>query len=218
MAKRVAIVLAGCGQKDGSEIHEAVLTILGVVKAGAEPRFYAPDESQRRVFDHASQKAVGESRNMLIEAARIARGNITDIRELTTAVADAVIFPGGAGAAWNLSSFGKDGAGFTVHPEAVRVISEFYSAKKPLGFICIAPTLAAKVLGEFGVELTVGSDPETARILECCGARHVVKAPTEFHVDRRHRVVSTPAYMLGQNIAEIQIGITGLARAVVELA
>lgn len=218
MSKKVAVVLAGCGQRDGSEIHESVLTILGIVKAGAEALFFAPTDQQRRVFDHAAQKAVAGDRNMLTEAARIARGEISDIKRLTCAVADAVIFPGGAGASWNLSDFGLRGAEFSVHPEAERVIREFYTARKPLGFICIAPLLAAKVLGSFGVELTIGSDPEVAGFLQSCGAKAIVKRANEAHVDKVHRVVSTPAYMLGKDIAEVEAGILQLTKAVVDLA
>ena len=218
MVKRVALVVAGCGQRDGSEIHETVLALLGVVQAGAEPLFYAPNALQARVFDHAAQQSVKESRNMLVEAARIARGKISDLKKLTTTAADAVIFPGGAGASWNLSDFAEKGASFAVQAEAQRVIKEFFLARKPLGFICIAPVLAAKVLGSQGIEVTVGDDPETIKVLEQLGAKHVVKTAAQYHVDYQHKVVTTPAYMSGKNIGEIETGILGLAKAVVELA
>lgn len=218
MAKRIAIILCGCGARDGSEIHESVCTLLAVVKAGAEPLFFAPAASQARVVNHITNSPeAGSERNMLVEAARIARGNIRDIRELRAGSADALIFPGGFGAAYNLFTFAEQGTGCSVHPEAERSINEFHAAKKPIGFICISPVMGARVLGKHGIELTIGNDPKTAEAISKFGARHIEKQVNEAHVDKTHRIVSTPAYMLANNIAEVDAGISRLVSEVLAL-
>lgn len=171
MKKHVAIILCGCGFKDGSEIHESVSTLLAIDNAGAEYQCYAPSGPQARVIDHISGAVeAGEERLMIKEAARIARGKIKNINELSAASADALILPGGFGSAFNLCNFAEKGAECTVHPEVARVIRDFHSAKKPLGFICIAPVIAAKVLGSHNVELTIGADKSTAVALSAMGA------------------------------------------------
>lgn len=218
MTKKIAVVLAGCGFLDGSEIHESVTTLLHIYKNGAEARCYAPNISQKTVTNHFTKDAMSESRNVLVEAARIARGDILPLTELKTGDADALIFPGGYGAALNLCDFAQKGTESTVEPQVERVIREFYAAKKPLGFICIAPSFAAKVLGPHGVELTIGTDAATAQKLERMGARHVAKKADEIHVDEKNRVVSTPAYMLAKNIAEVDAGVSKLVSQVLKWA
>jgi len=218
MSKKIAIVLSGCGVKDGSEIHESVLALLAVVKNGAEPVFYAPDIKQNRVVNHVTGDPLTESRNVLTEAGRIARGDITDIKELKAGSADAVIFPGGFGAALNLCDYAENGPGMNVISEVERVIKDFNGAGKPVGVICIAPVLAAKVLGSKGVELTIGNDPDTAEHLQGWGAKHVNKTAEEAHVDMANKVVSTPAYMVAENIAQAEKGISELVKKVIELA
>lgn len=217
MSKKIAIILAGCGVKDGSEIHESVLTLLSVVKEGGEPLFFAPGGDQTTVTNHLTNDSSGEKRNMLIEAARIARGNIKNIKELKVTSADAVIFPGGYGAALNLCDFAKKGADCTVDPEVERVVKEFYAAKKPLGFICIAPAIAAKVLGPQKVKLTIGTDVGTASALQKMGAVHENHPVGDICVDEKNRVVSTPAYMLAQNIAEAEAGISKLVKKIITM-
>lgn len=210
MAKKIAMVLSGCGVKDGSEIHESVTALLAIVKGGAEPLFYAPDINQNVVVNHHTGEASSETRSVLSEAARIARGEIKDLAELNPEKADAVVFPGGFGAALNLSSFATSGAECEVNAEVRRVIEAFNAASKPLGFICIAPAIAAKVLGPKGVQLTIGKDEATASALEQMGAKHIACNVDEFHFDENLKVLSTPAYMMGQNIAEIDTGISAL--------
>jgi enhancing lycopene biosynthesis protein 2 len=217
MSKKIAIVLSGCGVKDGSEIHESVLAILATVRAGAEPVFYAPDVMQTQVVNHATGDMISESRNVLSEAARIARGDIQALDNLKASDVDALVFPGGFGAALNLCNFAQKGADCDVHPEVSRVVQEFRDANKPMGFICIAPSIAAKVLGKDGVQVTIGTDAGTAEAIEKTGATHIAKAVHEIHVDENLRVVSTPAYMLGQNIAEIEQGISKLVEQVISM-
>lgn len=213
--KKVALILAGCGFKDGSEIHESVLTILHVVKNGAEPLFFAPDIPQKNTINHLTMDTQGEKRNVLVESARIARGQIKNIKELNATSADALILPGGFGAAMNLCNFGEKGADCEVNPEVARVIRDFFKANKPIGAICIAPAVMAKVLGDQKVELTIGTDEATAGKLTRMGAKHVIKQVDEIHIDKAHQIVSTPAYMLARNIKETEEGIAKLVQAVV---
>lgn len=217
MSKKIAIILAGCGVKDGSEIHESVLTLLSVVKEGGEPLFFAPDGDQTTVTNHLTNDSSGEKRSILAESARIARGEIKNIKELKTSSADAVIFPGGFGAALNLCDFAKKGADCAVNPEVERVIKEFYAAKKPLGFICIAPAIAAKVLGPYQVKLTIGTDAGTASALQKMGAVHENKPVGDICVDEKNRVVTTPAYMLAKNIVEAEAGISKLVKKIISM-
>lgn len=218
MSKKIAIVLSGCGFKDGSEIHESVLAILSVVKAGATPVFFAPDKNQTKVTNHITDDVAEEQRNILNEAARIARGDIKDVKELKASDADAVIFPGGYGAAVNLCDFALKGPDCSVDPEVERVIKDFHHAKKPIGAICIAPALISKVLGPNAVEVTIGTDKQTASAIEKTGSKHINKQVDEIHLDEKNKVVSTPAYMLAQNIAEAEKGISKLVNKVVDMA
>jgi len=218
MSKKIAIVLSGCGFKDGSEIHESVLTILSVVKTGSTPLFFAPDKNQTKVTNHITDDVAEEQRNILNESARIARGNIKDIKKLKASDVDAVIFPGGYGAAVNLCDFALKGPECSVDPEVERVIKDFHKAKKPIGAICIAPALISKVLGTHGVEVTIGTDKQTASAIEKTGSKHINKQVDEIHLDEKNKVVSTPAYMLAQNIAEAEKGISKLVNKVVDMA
>lgn len=214
MPKLVAVVLCGCGFKDGSEIHEATLTLLHLSRAGATYQCFAPDLPQAVVTNHAGGPIEHTPRNMLAEAARIARGQIADIATLRATDYDALILPGGFGAAMNLCTFGTDGPQCLVNPDLARAITEFHRAKKPIGAICIAPAIVAKVLGAHHVRLTIGTDADTAAALTTMGAVHELHAVDDICVDDRNRVVSTPAYMLAHTIAETNAGIEKLVRAV----
>lgn len=217
--KRVGVVLSGCGIYDGSEIHEAVLTLLILDQAEAQIICMAPDIPQHHVIDHLKGKeAEGEARNVLTEAARIARGEIRDMKEVSAADLDALIFPGGFGAAKNLCNFAVKGKDCTVNAEVERLIGEMHAAKKPIGFICIAPVIAAKVLGEQHPTLTIGSDATTVGAVEAMGAKHVACAVDEIAVNEENKIVSTPAYMLGPSISHVARGIEKLVLKILELA
>ena len=217
-SKRVAVVLSGCGFLDGSEIHEATLTLLALDRAGAQVSLAAPDVAQMHVVDHRSSKPTGEHRNVLCESARIARGQIEQLPKLRVAELDAIVFPGGFGAAKNLCTFAVDGPAFKVLPEVERLVREAHQAQKPMGFICIAPVIAAKVLGAKKPMLTIGDDKETAAVLEGLGARHLACKVDEIAVDEDNRLVSTPAYMLGPTIAPVARGIDKLVARLLEMA
>jgi len=214
--KRVGVLLSGCGVFDGSEIHEAVLTLLALEKIGAEAVCMAPDKDQHHVVDHLTGQPTGERRNVLAESARIARGQIENLAGVTAKDLDALILPGGFGAAKNLSTFAMDGAKASVEPDVARLVEEMFAARKPVGLICIAPAVGARILGQNGVEVTIGTDEGTAAAIEAMGARHVACGVREVHADEARRVVSTPAYMLGRNIAEVAEGIEKLVQVVVE--
>lgn len=219
MKKRIGVVLSGCGVFDGAEIHEAVLTLLAIAEAGAEAVCMAPDIPQMHVINHATgQVADAETRNVLAEAARIARGNITALDKADIASLDAAIFPGGFGAAKNLCSFAVDGPAARVDPGVEAFIRAMHQAGKPLGFACIAPAVAALVLGAEGPELTIGSDPEVAAGIRQLGGKHVDHTVGEIHCDTAGRIVSTPAYMCEATIAEVAVGIRSMVAKVIELA
>ena len=217
--KRVGVVLSGCGFLDGAEIHEATLTLLFLDRAGATVTAMAPSQEQRHVVDHVrGEPAAGERRNVLLEAARITRGQIADIAKVKAADLDALVLPGGYGAAKNLCSFAVDGKDMKVNPDVSRLVREMALAKKPIGFICIAPVIGAKVLGELHPRLTIGNDPQTAAAVNAMGAVHVDCAVDQVVVDEKNRVVSTPAYMLGPTIGPVAAGIEKLVARVLALA
>ena len=221
MAKKIGVILSGCGVYDGSEIHEAVITLLALDRAGAEAVCMAPDAAQLHVVNHLTgEVATGERRNILVEAARIARGKIRNISEITAADFDALILPGGFGAAKNLCDFAVKGADCGVHPEVARLLRETVRAKKPLGAICIAPAILARVLGEdkLSPQLTIGTDAGTAGALEQMGAKHQNCPVREFVVDKQNKLVTTPAYMLAGRIGEAADGIEKMVKVLLEMA
>lgn len=209
MAKKIGVILSGCGVYDGSEIHEAVITLLAIDKAGAEAVCVAPNIDQMHVVNHLSgEPAEGETRNVLVESARIARGNIKDAATVTAADYDALILPGGFGAAKNLCDFAVNGPDCNVNTDIARLVKDTVAAKKPLAAVCIAPALLAKVLGPINSPaLTIGTDPGTAEALNKMGAKHVDCPVKEAVVDRKNKIVSSPAYMLAGSISEAAAGI-----------
>ncbi|MBW2445230.1 MAG: isoprenoid biosynthesis glyoxalase ElbB [Deltaproteobacteria bacterium] len=214
---RVAVVLSGCGYLDGAEIHESVITLLALDRAGAEVECLAPDRAQRDVVDHRNGEAIpGAERNVLVESARIARGEIRDVAEARVVDYDAVILPGGFGAAKNLSSFAVDGPECSIDPGVERLLRDAHEAGKPIGLVCIAPAIGAKLFPD--VELTIGTDPETAGALEKMGAHHKSCPVDAFVCDDQARVVSCPAYMLGPGIKDVAVGIEKLVAEVLRLA
>jgi enhancing lycopene biosynthesis protein 2 len=217
--KQVAVILSGCGVFDGAEIHESVLTLLALDRANARIICAAPDVPQHHVVNHHTKQPVpGETRNVLVESARIARGDIIPLSQLKVGAIDAVILPGGFGAAKNLCNFALAGDNFAVNPEVARVVQEVHKAGKPVGFVCIAPAIAAKLFGAAQVEFTIGTDAGTAKSLETSGGRHVNCNVFNAVVDKRLKVVTTPAYMLATRITEAEAGINKLVQAVLEMA
>lgn len=201
---------------DGSEIHESVLTLLALAREGAEAVCMAPS-AEFQAFNHLLGEETSEKRNVLVESARIARGKIRDLKDVKEKEIDALIFPGGYGAAKNLCTFAVDGVDCQVNPEVARLVKEVHQAGKPIGAICIAPALMAKIFEGAGVELTIGNEKGTAQALEKLGQRHQECGVSEIWIDSRHKIVTTPAYMLARNVAEAWQGIEKLVKAVLQL-
>lgn len=215
--KKIGVVLSGCGVYDGSEIHEAVLTLLSINRQGCEAVCMAPD-IDAPVTNHLTAQETGEKRNVLVESARIARGSIRDIKEISAADLDAILFPGGFGAAKNLCDFAAKGAAASINTEVARLLKEMASAKKPIGAVCIAPALLAAVLGkEYSPTVTIGNDPATAAEIAKTGAAHQECPVTGFVVDRKNKLVTSPAYMLATRISDVAEGIDNCVREVVKL-
>jgi enhancing lycopene biosynthesis protein 2 len=218
MPPKVGVILSGCGVYDGSEIHEAVLTMLSLDRAGAEMVIMAPDKDQTDVIDHRTKQASKQKRNVLVESARIARGKIADVASIKARDLDAVILPGGFGAAKNLSTFAKDGAKCTVDKDVQKLLREMHAAGKPIAALCIAPAVVAKIFGQdLHPELTIGNDAETSSALETMGAKHFKAGVTEVVIDDENRIVTTPCYMLAGRIGEVATGAEKAVKALLAM-
>lgn len=217
MAKKIAVVLAGCGVFDGAEIYESVLTLHALERKGAEVTCFAPNIEQMHVINHMTGEEMPETRNVLVEASRIVRGQISDLATANAEDFDALVVPGGFGAAKNLSDFAVKGSDMTVEPTFLAFAQAMHKAEKPIGLICIAPAMAAKICGE-NAECTIGNDKDTATAVEGSGAKHVDCAVEQTHIDLKNKLVSTPAYMLAGSISEAKAGIDRLVEQVIALA
>ena len=217
MSKKIAVILSGCGVFDGSEIYESVITLLCLDKAGAQVQCFAPDIQQMHVINHFTGDVVeDESRNVLVEAARLVRGDIKDLAQANMVDFDAVIIPGGFGAAKNLCDFAVKGSAFLLNEELKRFVQAAHQAKKPVGAMCIAPAMAGKLFGE-GVRFTIGDDKSTAEAIEATGAIHEVCSVNDICIDDKNLLVTTPAYTLASNISEAAVGVEKLVQAVLAM-
>jgi enhancing lycopene biosynthesis protein 2 len=212
----VLVILSGCGVFDGAEIHESVSALLHLDRHEAAVTIAAPDCVQGQVINHLNSQPMQEKRNVRVEAARIARGPVEDLADVKGDAFDAVILPGGFGAAMNLCSFATHGAGCEVHDEVARVLREAHEAGRPIGFICISPSIAARLFP--GATLTIGTDRDTAAALESMGAHHQERPTEEICVDGGNRIVTTPAYMTAQRIGQVYAGIGKLVDRVLAMA
>jgi enhancing lycopene biosynthesis protein 2 len=210
--KKIAVVLAGCGVFDGAEIHEATFTMLSVAKQGAYYECFAPNIKQAHVINHITGKEMPETRNVMVEAARISRGKIKPLNDFNSFDFDAVVFPGGFGAAKNLCSFAFDGIDCLVNPDVEKVVKSMVEAGKPIGALCISPVIIAKILGD--VTLTIGHDKGTAQALENLGAIHKKTTHGEVIIDEKYKVVTTPCYMLDAKIDQIADGADNIIRII----
>lgn len=213
--KKFAVVLSGCGVFDGAEIHEATLSLLAIARKGCSYEIFAPDSNQHHVINHITGEEMNETRNVLVESARIARGNIRKLQEFQASEFDALLFPGGFGAAKNLSSWAFDGAEATILPEVEEAILSMAALKKPVGAMCISPVILAKVLGK--VHLTIGNDESTIDAMESLGTSHVYATHGEVVVDPDHNLVSTPCYMLDATINQIAEGADNIVDALLKM-
>ncbi|MEG1555103.1 MAG: isoprenoid biosynthesis glyoxalase ElbB [Bacteroidales bacterium] len=212
--KKFAVIMCGCGSMDGTEIHEAVMTLLAIDRKGCSYTIFAPDANQYHVMNHYTQEVMEETRNMLVEAARIARGTIHPLSDFNAHDFDALVFPGGFGAAKNLFNYAIKGANATVNPEIATIIKDFHALKKPIGALCIAPVLLAKVLGD--ITITVGTDQATIVDVKKFGATHINTQKTEVIADKQNMIFSTPCYMLPASISDIADCAQNLIDSIVE--
>jgi enhancing lycopene biosynthesis protein 2 len=213
--KKVAVVLSGCGFKDGAEIHESVLTMLALDKNGAKYSCFAPDFPQYRVVDHYNDKESSEKRNILAESARIARGDIKPLSKFNAEDFDAIVFPGGFGAALNLSTFAQEGAKCVVHKDVEKAVIDMHKKGKPIAALCIAPVIIARLIK--GAEITIGNDAGTASVLETMGASHQNTKHGEIVIDKERKIVTTPCYMLESSISQIYEGVDNLVKALLKM-
>jgi enhancing lycopene biosynthesis protein 2 len=213
--KRFAVILAGCGVFDGAEIHEATLTLLAIAKAGASYQCFAPDKEQAHVVNHVTGSTTDESRNVLIESARIARGKIKPLNLYDPESFDALILPGGFGVAKNLCSFAFEGSDCTVDPEVELSIIASVEAGIPIGALCIAPALMAKILP--GAKVTIGNDVSTAEAIIRMGAMHHNTNHAEVVIDNKYKLVTSPCYMLDADIVQISEGTEKVVNELIEL-
>lgn len=214
--KKFAVVLSGCGVFDGAEIHEAILTMLAIKKLGADYKIFAPDIDQHHVINHYTGKEMKEKerRNVLVESARIARGNIQPLDEFEEKDFDALIFPGGFGAAKNLSNVAFKGADAEVDEEVERAVKDMLTVKKPIGALCISPAVIAKIIGD--VKVTIGQDEETAQAIEKMGGTHVTTDHGDVVVDDEKLIFTTPCYMLDAEITDIWDGAYNIVDAMIK--
>ncbi len=212
--KKFAVILSGSGVYDGSEIHEATLTMLAIMKNGAGYEIFAPNIPQHHVINHLTGEEMDETRNVLVESARIARGKIKDLKAYDPADFDALIMPGGFGAAKNLSDFAFKGAGCEVNPDVEKAVAATHKAGKPIGALCIAPVILAKVIQRS--RLTIGDDEGTASAVEQLGATHEKTTHGEVVYDAANNLFTTPCYMLDANIVQIDEGASNVVKAMLE--
>lgn len=214
----IGVLLHGCGAKDGSEIHEAVFTMVTLEMAGAEIRCIAPRGPQHHVSDHSTETAMTPPRDMFVEAARIARGNLVDLAEVKPGDLDGIVIPGGFGTAYNICNFAEKGLEMEVHSDVSRLLLGLNEMQRPIGAVCIAPIILAKVFGPRKPRLTLGEACDASEAAKKMGAEHVVATPAECVVDSRLKLVTTPAYMTAECISQVFPGIQKLAVEMVQLA
>ncbi len=213
--KKVAVILSGCGFYDGAEIHESVLALLALDRQGAKYQCFAPDIAQHHVINHLTGDEMPESRNVLVESARIARGDIKSLSEFDVTMFDALLLPGGFGVAKNLSTLAFDGSGCAVNTDVSNAVNAMVNAAKPIGALCIAPAVLAKILK--GAKVTIGSDAGTIGAIEAMGGTHQQVTHAEVVVDEQHKLVTSPCYMLDASISQIAQGAENTVRDLLKL-
>ncbi len=212
-----AVILSGCGRADGSEIHEAVFALLCIENMGCTYQCFAPNIEQAAVINHLNNRPMNENRNVLVEAARIARGNILDLKEFKAQDFDGIVFPGGLGAVTNWCDFAAKGADCDINRGIYNVIRECYDKKLVIGAMCIAPAMVAVALADKKIHFTLGAGGTTVEKLEKLGVVHEEVGVTDVCIDRENRVCTTPAYMLATNMTDVCQGAQNLIGAMCQL-
>lgn len=213
--KKFAVILAGCGHKDGAEITESVMTLYAIARSKSSYEVFAPDINQYHVINHLTGEPAAETRNVLVESARIARGKIRPLKEFKASEFDILMFAGGFGVAKNLCTYAFDGADCKVNPEVEKAVKEMHGSGKPIGALCISPVILAKVLGD--VTVTLGQDPSAIGNVVKMGAKHEPTNPQDIVIDKKNKVVTNPCYMLDSSIVDIAEGAMNTVNALLEL-
>ncbi len=213
--KKFAVILAGCGHRDGAEIQESVMALYAIALSNSTYEVFAPDIPQHHVINHLTGQPADETRNVLVEAARIARGNIKPLNEFKSQDFDILMFAGGFGVAKNLCTYAFEGAECTVNPDVEKAVESMHSAGKPIGALCISPVILAKVLDN--VTVTLGQDPAAIENVKMMGANHETTNAREIVIDRKNKVVTNPCYMLDSSIVDIAEGAINTVNALLEM-
>ena len=213
--KKFAVVLSGSGVYDGAEIHEATMTLYAIAKYGAEYEIFAPDIEQHHVINHITGKEMMETRNVLVESARIARGHIKPLAHFNASEFDAIVFPGGFGVAKNLSDFAFNGPDCEVIPQVNFAVSSMIEQGKPIGALCISPAIIARIVK--GAKVTIGQDVATIEGIEAMGGNHQLSNHGEVVFDEKHKIFSTPCYMLDAKITDIADGAENIIKEMLKI-
>ena len=213
--KKIAVVLSGCGVMDGSEIHEAVTAMLAIEQQGGTYHCFAPEGEQSVVINHVTKQPSDEKRRMPVEAARIARGDISSLKSFKVSDYDAVLFPGGMGAVLNLCDFAHKGTNCFVHPDVERVVKEMHAAGKPIVALCIAPVLITRILGN--ITVTIGNDPETSMAIKAMGATAEICSAAQVCIDKKNKIITTPCYMLDKSLKEVAQSTSNAVRDLMDM-
>lgn len=224
---KIGVLLSGCGVYDGAEIQEAVLTLLAIDEIDAEAVCISINKNQHHVINHLNGEEMDENRNMLVESARIARGNIKDISEVDPADIDALIIPGGFGSAKNFTTWAFNGPDGEILPEVKLLLVNLMNIAKPIAALCVSPVVLAKALegSDYHPNVTIGSNTELspydinafAQGLEATGMQTEFKSVKEILVDEKNKIVTAPCYMMEASIVEIRKNIRSAVEALRDL-
>lgn len=224
---KIGVLLSGCGVYDGAEIHESVLALLAIEEVGAEAVCLAVNQNQHHVVNHLTGEEMPESRNMMVEAARIARGAVKDITNYDVSQLDALVIPGGFGSAKNFSTWAFDGPNGTILPEIKGLIQQFIANKKPIAALCVSPVVLALAIGDLGLHptMTLGSNLEKSPYdiqafsagMEQKGVQAEMKTIRQVSVDEKLKIVSAPCYMMEASVLEIRNNISQALQALIKL-
>lgn len=224
---KIGVLLSGSGVYDGSEIQEAVLTLLAIEEIEAEAICISIDKPQHHVINHLNGEEMNDSRNMLIESARIARGNIKNINDVSPNDIDAMVIPGGFGAAKNFTSWAFNGSDGEILPEVKLLLVNLINIGKPIAALCVSPVVLAKALEGSTITptLTIGTDKEPSPYditaftdgLQKTGMQTEMKSVREINIDVKNKIISAPCYMMEASIVDVRKNIRSAIEALRDL-
>jgi enhancing lycopene biosynthesis protein 2 len=224
---KIGVLLSGCGVYDGAEIQETVFALLAIEELGAEAICLSVNKNQHHVVNHLTGEEMPESRNMLVEAARIARGAVHDISTFDNTQIDALVIPGGFGSAKNFTTWAFEGPNGSILPEIKELIQQCISDKKPIAALCVSPVIVGLALNQSDLQatMTLGTDKEKSPYeinafssgLSQTGVQVEMKTIREIALDEKLKIVSAPCYMMDASIVEIRTNIQQAMQALIQL-